>query len=83
MQHLIYNLHVVKKGISEEELIKISYLNSLKNTVFQENLLKKEPFEVFQKNYEIHVKTELLDTINAYDFTDAQCKALYQERRRL
>ena len=37
---------------------------------FQNEMLKKEPYEVFQKNYEIHVKTELLDTIEGYDFDD-------------
>ena len=70
----------------EEPEEEIDYKEAVREAInkefeeFQEDLLKKEPFEVFQKNYEIHIKTELLDTINAYDFTDAQCKALYQEK---
>ncbi len=74
----------MRKFEEPEEVI--DYKQAVRDSVekefleFQENLLKKEPFEVFQKNYEIHIKTELLDTINGYDFTDAQFKALYQEK---
>lgn len=44
---------------------------------FQNELLKKEPYEAFQKNHEIYVKTEFLDTIEGYDFDEE-----YHQRER-
>lgn len=65
---------------------KIDYENAIKEIVnsefnaFQEELLKKSPVEVFQKNYEIYVKTEFLDTILEWDMDEEYYVALYQDK---
>ena len=65
---------------------KIDYENAVKEIVnsefkaFQEELLKKSPVEVFQKNYEIYVKTEFLDTILEWDMDEKYYVALYQDK---
>ncbi|MGN0509594.1 MAG: DUF3849 domain-containing protein, partial [Ruminococcus sp.] len=47
---------------------------------FQTETLAKTPEEIFRKNYEIHVKTELLDTIIGEGISDEYYQALYQDR---
>lgn len=47
---------------------------------FQTETLAKSPEEIFSKNYEIHVKTELLDTIIGEGIGDEYYQALYQDR---
>lgn len=47
---------------------------------FQTEILAKTPEEIFSKNYEIHVKTELLDTIIGEGIGDEYYQALYQDR---
>lgn len=47
---------------------------------FQNDLIQKEPKEIFMHNYEIHVKTELMDTLLSVDFEEKYFKALYAEK---
>ena len=89
-----YDEYMAQFAEPEEELeelapsdaAQINYADEVRQLVhdefmnFQNEMLKKEPYEVFQKNYEIHVKTELLDTIEGYDFDDEYFKALYQDK---
>ena len=48
---------------------------------FKANLMGKSAEVIFQSNYEIHIKTELCDTINSYDFDDEYFRALYQDTK--
>ncbi|MGN1372682.1 MAG: DUF3849 domain-containing protein [Candidatus Coproplasma sp.] len=47
---------------------------------FQTATLAKTPEEIFSKNYEIYVKTELMDTIIGEGIGDEYYQALYQDR---
>ena len=47
---------------------------------FRDNLTKEPQINVFYKNYEIHVKTELYDVISDVDFSEDVYKTLYQDR---
>ena len=64
----------------------IDYENTIKEIVdsefkaFQEELLKKPSVEVFQKNYEIYVKTEFLDAILSTEMDEEYYVALYQDK---
>ena len=46
---------------------------------FKQELIGKSTEDVFYKNFEIHVKTELCDTINSYDFDDEYFRAMYED----
>ena len=48
---------------------------------FKANLMGKSAEVIFQSNYEIHIKTEICDTINSYDFDDEYFRALYQDTK--
>ena len=48
---------------------------------FKQELIGKSTEDVFYKNFEIHVKTELCDTINSYDFDDEYFRALYEDTK--
>ena len=48
---------------------------------FKQELIGKSTEDVFYKNFEIHVKTELCDTINSYDFDDEYFRALYKDTK--
>ena len=48
---------------------------------FKQDLIGKPAEEVFNKNYEIHIKTELCDTINSYNFDDEYFRALYEDTK--
>ena len=47
---------------------------------FQEELLKKDPKEIFLSNYEIHVKTELQETLIGDGLDDEYYQALFQDK---
>ncbi|MBE5751951.1 MAG: DUF3849 domain-containing protein [Clostridiales bacterium] len=72
-------------GLDKKEE-KIDYENAVKEIVnsefktFQEELLKKATEYVFQKNYEIHIKTEFLDTLLDGEFDEEYYVALYQDK---
>ena len=65
---------------------KIDYIQAVKEIVnsefkmSQEELLKKTSVEVFQKNYEIYVKTELLEAILTTEMDEEYYVALYQDK---
>lgn len=46
---------------------------------FKENVMSKSAEDIFYHNYEIHVKTELMETIESYDFDAEYFRALYEE----
>lgn len=48
---------------------------------FKRELIGKSTEDVFYKNFEIHVKTELCDTINSYDFDDEYFRAMYEDTK--
>lgn len=58
-------------------------VNSIENEFeeFKANLMGKSAEEIFQSNYEIHIKTELFDTLcSEYeDFGEEYYRALYEE----
>ena len=64
-----------------------SYKELVRNSVekefeeFKANLMGKSAEEIFQNNYEIHVKTELFDTLcgEYVDVGEEYYKALYEE----
>ena len=47
---------------------------------FQDELLKKEPKEIFLSNYKIHVKTELKETIDSDGLEGEYYQALYRDK---
>ena len=70
-----------------EETGKIDYAKEVMKSVekefdeFRDNLIKEPSLNVFHKNYEIHVKTELYNTINGgIDFEEEVYKTLYEDR---
>ena len=64
--------------INYKERVKALVIDEFKK--FQSDTLEKSPEEIFRTNYEIHVKTELLDTIDGDGLEDEYYQALYQEK---
>lgn len=46
---------------------------------FKENVMSQSAEDIFYHNYEIHVKTELMETIESYDFDEEYFRALEKE----
>ena len=46
---------------------------------FKDNVMSKSAEDIFYHNYEIHVKTELMETIESYDFDEEYFRALEKE----
>ena len=46
---------------------------------FKASVTAKPAEDIFYHNYEIHVKTELMETIESYDFDEEYLRALYEE----
>ncbi len=47
---------------------------------FKEDMLMKSAEDVFYKSFEIHVKTELFDTLQGMDMDEKYYRALYEEK---
>ena len=76
------------KSINEPILVESpSYKELVVNSIekefeeFKANLMSKSAGEIFQSNYEIHIKTELFDTLcgEYEDFGEEYYRALYEE----
>lgn len=46
---------------------------------FKTSQMNKSAEEIFQSNYEIHIKTELSEIIKSFDFDDEYFRALYED----
>ena len=70
-------------GILQEE--SQSYSERVRESVekefdeFKASVTAKPAKDIFYHNYEIHVKTELMETIESYDFDEEYFRALYEE----
>ena len=70
-------------GILQEE--SQSYSERVRESVekefdeFKASVTAKPAEDIFYHNYEIHVKTELMETIESYDFDEEYLRALYEE----
>ena len=70
-------------GILQEE--SQSYSERVRESVekefdeFKASVTAKPAEDIFYHNYEIHVKTELMETIESYDFDEEYFRALYEE----
>ena len=73
------NEHVLVESPNYKELV----VNSIEKEFeeFKANLMGKSAEEIFQSNYEIHIKTELFDTLcgEYEDFGEEYYRALYEE----
>lgn len=64
-----------------------SYVERVRESVekefdeFKAKVTAKPAEDVFLDNYEIHIKTELKDTILSYDFDDEYFRALYEDTK--
>ena len=73
------NEPVSEKTPNYKELVKNSIEKEFEE--FKANLMGKSAEEIFQSNYEIHIKTELFDTLcgEYEDFGEEYYRALYEE----
>lgn len=74
-----FDMPIEKVGSAPDyaELVRDSVRNEFE--AFKENVMSQSAEDIFYHNYEIHIKTELMETIDSYDFDEEYFRALYEE----